>query len=77
VRIAAPSQRERLIRVRSRGSEERETREVSMGFIRSLMKIVRVWRWRMARERPLPHDMGLGETETTKGEGGVAGPTCR
>ena len=39
VRIAAPSQQERLIRVRSRGAEERETREVSMGFIRSLMKI--------------------------------------
>lgn len=36
VRIAAaPGQRERLIRVRSRGAEERETGQVSMGFIRS------------------------------------------
>jgi hypothetical protein len=32
--------------------------------------------WRMARE-PSPIDMGLGETETKKGEGAVGEPTCR
>jgi hypothetical protein len=54
VRIAAPDQRERLIMVRSRGAEERETREVSMGFSDGEWRESRpplIWGWERRRRR--------------------------
>ena len=73
VRIAAPSHRERLIRVRCRGAEEREMGEVSMGFIRS-SEIG--WRTGMAGML----DLGLGETGREAGRRRrekAGGPTCQ